>query len=67
MISAEEIRKIIMQTKPQMKTKQNSIKCKDCYWYSNVLNIKCCERDGSDPCDPEYSACSLFEPKDEEE
>ena len=59
MISAEEIRKIIMQTKTQVKTKSNFMKCKDCYWYSDVT-VKCCQRDGHDPCDPEHSACSLF-------
>ena len=65
MISAEEIRKIIMQTKTQVKTKSNFMKCKDCYWYSDVT-VKCCERgSGFEPCDPEGLACSLFEPKEE--
>jgi len=40
------------------------MKCKDCYWFSDVT-VKCCERDGSEPCDPEGLACSLFEPKEE--
>lgn len=34
-------------------------KCKDCFWYSDVT-VKCCERDGSDPCDPLSPACSEF-------
>lgn len=37
------------------------MKCEDCYWYSDV-GVKSCERDGSDPCDPEAKACSEFDP-----
>ena len=40
------------------------MKCKDCYWYSDTT-VKCCERDGSDPCNPETEACDAFEPKDD--
>lgn len=39
------------------------MKCVDCYWFSDVT-VKCCEIDGSDPCDPESDACSRFQPKE---
>lgn len=42
------------------------IKCKDCYWYSDV-GVKWCELDGHDPCDPESDGCSAYEPKDNDE
>lgn len=38
-------------------------KCKDCYWFSDAT-INCCERDGSEPCDPESNPCSEYEEKD---
>lgn len=37
------------------------MKCKDYYWYSD-FPVKCCERDGSDPCDPDAEACAEFDP-----
>ena len=40
-----------------------TMKCKDCYWFSDIT-VKCCERDGSFPCDPESEQCSAFEQKD---
>lgn len=36
------------------------MKCKDCYWYSNAT-VNCCERDGSEPCEPEAECCPEFE------
>lgn len=36
------------------------MKCKDCFWFSDVA-VECCERDGSDPCNPDSDACSAFE------
>lgn len=40
------------------------MKCEDCYWYSDVT-VKCCERDGSEPCNPKANACDAFEAKDQ--
>lgn len=37
--------------------------CKDCYWYSEAT-VKCCERGGSKPCEPQQTICSEYEPKD---
>lgn len=40
------------------------IKCKDCYWYSDVT-CPTCERIENDPCDPEAEACDLYESKED--
>lgn len=36
------------------------MKCKDCFWFSDIT-VNCCERDGSEPCDPEANACREYE------
>ena len=40
------------------------MKCKNCFWFS-AITANCCERDGSDPCDPEHEACQEYEPQEQ--
>lgn len=40
------------------------IKCKDCYWYSDVTCHTCDHE--HDPCDPESKVCEFYEPKEDD-
>lgn len=40
----------------------SKLKCKECYWYSNVT-VEMCEYCG-DPCNAEAEACDCFDEKE---